>query len=140
MGGDFPAKPMTLYATIWDGSDWATNGGRYRANYKYAPYIAEFSDFVLHGCAVDPIERSSKCDNAPNPNYIPTGITREQRTKMRNFRKKHLQYSYCYDKTRYKAPPSECVIDIHEAERLRGFNPVTFGGGRRHHSKRHHRS
>ncbi|KAJ6897536.1 hypothetical protein NC652_024361 [Populus alba x Populus x berolinensis] len=27
--------------TIWDGSDWATNGGKYRVNYKYAPYVAE---------------------------------------------------------------------------------------------------
>ncbi|KAJ6752017.1 hypothetical protein OIU85_002438, partial [Salix viminalis] len=28
MGGDFPSKAMTLLATIWDGSDWATGGGR----------------------------------------------------------------------------------------------------------------
>jgi len=29
MGGDFPANPMTLHATIWDAFDWATNGGRF---------------------------------------------------------------------------------------------------------------
>ncbi|XP_059655293.1 probable xyloglucan endotransglucosylase/hydrolase protein 28 [Cornus florida] len=141
IGGDFPSKPMSLYATIWDGSDWATNGGRYRVNYKYAPYISEFSDLVLHGCAVDPIEQSSKCDNAPNSESIPNGIiTREQRTKMEKFRKKHMQYSYCYDKTRYKAPPSECVIDPEEAQHLRGFDPVTFGGSHHRHGKHHHRS
>lgn len=140
MGGDFPAKPMSLYATIWDGSNWATNGGRYKVNYKYAPYIAEFSDLVLHGCAVDPIEpSSSKCENVPNSQTtIPTGITREQRIKMENFRKKHLQYSYCYDKIRYDAPPAECVINPQQAERLRGFDPVTFGGGRCRHSRQHH--
>lgn len=140
MGGDFPSKPMTLYATIWDGSDWATNGGRYRVNYKYAPYIAEFSNFVLHGCAANPIEPSSKCDHASNSDSIPTGITSEQRTKMESFRTKHMQYSYCYDKNRYKIPPPECVIDPQEAKQLRGFDPVTFGGVRRHHGKRHHRS
>ncbi|KAK2998121.1 hypothetical protein RJ639_026526 [Escallonia herrerae] len=141
MGGDFPSKPMSLYSTIWDGSDWATNGGKYRVNYKYAPYVAEFSELVLHGCTVDPIEQSStKCDNAQSFKSIPTGITSEQRTKMEGFRKKHMQYSYCYDKIRYKAPPSECVIDPQEAERLRGFDPVTFGGSRRRHGKRHHRS
>lgn len=140
MGGDFPSKPMTLYATIWDGSDWATNGGRYRVNYKYAPYIAEFSNFVLHGCAVDPVEPLSKCDHTSNPESIPPGITTEQRIKMESFRSKHLQYSYCYDKNRYKVPPPECVIDPREAEQLRGFDPVTFGGVRRHHGKRRHRS
>ncbi|XP_009763784.1 putative xyloglucan endotransglucosylase/hydrolase protein 28 [Nicotiana tabacum] len=140
MGGDFPSKPMSLYATIWDGSGWATNGGKYKVNYKYAPYIAKFSDFVLHGCAVDPIELSSKCDTAPKTSSIPTGITPDQRRKMENFRKKQMQYSYCYDKTRYKVPPTECVIDPKEAERLRVFDPVTFGGSRHHHGKRHSRS
>ncbi|KAL2343540.1 hypothetical protein Fmac_004825 [Flemingia macrophylla] len=137
MGGDFPSKPMTLYATIWDASDWATNGGKYRVNYKYAPYVAEFSDLVLHGCAVDPIEHVAKCDNAE---AIPSGVTPAQRMKMESFRKKHMTYSYCYDKVRYKVPPSECVINSQEDERLRKFDPVTFGNGRRHHGKRHRHS
>lgn len=38
-------------------------------------------------------------------------------------------------------PPSECTIDLNEAKRLQGFDPVTFGGSRHHyHSKRHHLS
>ncbi|GMN38349.1 hypothetical protein TIFTF001_007581 [Ficus carica] len=141
MGGDFPSKPMSLYATIWDGSGWATNGGKYRVNYKYAPYIAEFSDLVLHGCAVDPIEQFSKCDNSQESKSIPTGVTRTQRVKMESIRTKHMTYSYCYDKLRYSVPPPECVINPREAERLRTFDPVTFGDGRRHHGKhRRHRS
>jgi xyloglucan:xyloglucosyl transferase len=143
MGGDFPAKPMSLYATIWDASDWATNGGKYKVNYKYAPFISEFSNLVLHGCAVNPMEPlSSNCDDFQNSQYkIPAGINPEQRIKMERFRKKHLQYSYCYDKIRYTAaPPAECVIDTEQAEMLRQFDPVTFGGGRRRHGKRHSRS
>ncbi|XP_027086120.2 probable xyloglucan endotransglucosylase/hydrolase protein 28 [Coffea eugenioides] len=140
MGGDFPSKPMSLYATIWDGSDWATNGGKFRINYKYAPYIAKFSDLVLHGCAVDPTEQATKCDIAPKHDSIPTGITPEQRIRMQNFRKKHMQYSYCYDRARYTVPPAECVLDAKEAEGLRAFDPVTFGGVHRHRGKRHHRS
>ncbi|KAE9603328.1 hypothetical protein Lal_00008290 [Lupinus albus] len=138
MGGDFPSKPMTLYATIWDASDWATNGGKYRVNYKYAPFVAEFSNFVLHGCAVDPIEHVAKCDNAQSSKMVPSGVTPVQRIKMDNFRKKHMTYSYCYDKIRYKAPPSECVINPKEAERLIKYDPVTFGKSRRHHGKHHH--
>lgn len=143
MGGDFPSKPMSLYATIWDGSDWATNGGKYRVNYKYAPYVTEFSDLVLHGCAVDPIEQSSsRCgDTTQSLESIPGSVTRTQRAKMESFRLKHMTYSYCYDRVRYKVPPSECVINPQEAEHLKNFDPVTFGGGRRRrHGKRHHRS
>ncbi|KAJ0430747.1 putative xyloglucan:xyloglucosyl transferase [Helianthus annuus] len=142
MGGDFPSKPMTLYATIWDASEWATNGGKYKVNYKYAPYIAEFSNFILHGCAVDPIELTSfKCETTPNLNKVPTGIKPSQRAKMESFRKKHMQYSYCYDKIRYKTPPSECVFNPKEAKRLKKFDPVTFGSGHnRHHGKRYRRS
>ncbi|KAK6242459.1 Glycoside hydrolase family 16 - like 10 [Theobroma cacao] len=141
MGGDFPSKPMSLYATIWDGSDWATNGGKYRVNYKYAPYVAKFSDLILHGCAVDPIEFSSKrCDSAQSLEELSTTITPSQRSKMDSFRRKYMTYSYCYDQTRYKGPPPECVVNPQEAERLKKFDPVTFGGGRRHHGKRHHRS
>jgi hypothetical protein len=50
MGGDYPSKPMSLYATIWDASNWATSGGKYKVNYKYAPFVAEFKDLALEGC------------------------------------------------------------------------------------------
>ncbi|KAK8665036.1 hypothetical protein V6N13_005212 [Hibiscus sabdariffa] len=144
MGGGFPSKPMSLYATIWDGSDWATNGGKYRVNYKYAPYVAKFSDFILHGCAVDPIKFSSKrCDGTRSPEQLFASITPSERSKMDSFRKKHMTYSYCYDQTRYEVPPPECVINPAEAERLKKFDPVMFGGGRRHHrrhGKRQHHS
>uniref|UniRef100_M8BVH4 Putative xyloglucan endotransglucosylase/hydrolase protein 28 n=1 Tax=Aegilops tauschii TaxID=37682 RepID=M8BVH4_AEGTA len=35
MGAQFPSKPMSLYATIWDGSSWATSGGRYKVDYNF---------------------------------------------------------------------------------------------------------
>ncbi|KAJ8774805.1 hypothetical protein K2173_017251 [Erythroxylum novogranatense] len=140
MGGDFPSKPMSLYATIWDGSAWATNGGKYRMNYKYAPYVAEFSGFLLHGCAVDPIDQFSECDNAHSSQAIPAGMTSSERIKMESFRRKYMTYSYCYDRTRYKAPLPECVLVPREAERLKSFDPVTFGSGRRHHHHRSHSS
>ncbi|CAK8571224.1 unnamed protein product [Lathyrus sativus] len=140
MGGDFPSKPMTLYSTIWDASTWATNGGKYKVNYKYAPFVAQFSDFVLHGCAVDPIEHVTNCDNSlQTSETLPSSdLTQVEKIKMDNFRLKHMTYSYCYDKTRYKVPLPECVIDSRQAEKLRKFDPVTFGNGRHRRGKRHH--
>ncbi|MED6120892.1 putative xyloglucan endotransglucosylase/hydrolase protein 28 [Stylosanthes scabra] len=139
MGGDFPSKPMTLYATIWDASDWATDGGKYRVNYKYAPYVAEFKDFVMHGCRVDPIENVAMCNNVQNSR---ANIMPKHRIEMENFRNNHMTYSYCYDRVRYQVPLPECVISFQEAEALRKLDPATFGdGGRRRGGKRgHHQS
>ncbi|CAK9137206.1 unnamed protein product, partial [Ilex paraguariensis] len=96
MEGDWPSKPMTLYGTIWNGSDWATHGGKYKIDLKYSPFVAKYSDFVLNGCPVNPIQiQPPKCE-AP----IRAGVTPDQRRKMKNFRRKHMTYSYCYDKNR----------------------------------------
>ncbi|KAI7995726.1 putative xyloglucan endotransglucosylase/hydrolase protein 30 [Camellia lanceoleosa] len=56
MGSDYPSKPMSLYATIWDASTWATSGGKYKVNYAYQPFVSSYKDFVLQGCVVDPIQ------------------------------------------------------------------------------------
>ncbi|KAJ8568189.1 hypothetical protein K7X08_020911 [Anisodus acutangulus] len=56
MGGDFPSKPMSLYATIWDASSWATNGGKAKVDYKHEPFATELKDLVLEGYPVPPPE------------------------------------------------------------------------------------
>ncbi|KAL0732917.1 hypothetical protein Bca4012_009127 [Brassica carinata] len=141
MGGDFPAKPMSLYATIWDGSKWATNGGKYGVNYKFAPYVAQFTDMTLHGCAVDPTEKVPSCqDGAAEDLLLASEITVPQRKKMESLRRKHMTYSYCYDHARYKVALPECVVNPEEAKRLRAYDPVTFGGIPRRHRHGKHRS
>lgn len=97
IGGAFPSKPMSIYATIWDGSKWATLGGRYKANYKYSPFIAEFSDLVLHGCSIDPIDHISTCNNRESDRYDTITMSNTQRSKMEEIRSKYITYSYCYD-------------------------------------------
>nr|CAD1840926.1 unnamed protein product [Ananas comosus var. bracteatus] len=36
-GGDYPSKPMSLYATIWDASNWATAAAATRSTTSTAP-------------------------------------------------------------------------------------------------------
>jgi xyloglucan:xyloglucosyl transferase len=112
MGAAFPSKPMSLYATIWDGSAWATLGGRYRVNYKYAPFVAEFADLAIQGCAVDPTDRHSSaaadaasCGAGLRPL---AAVSAEQRAAMAAFRRAHTSYSYCHDRRRYPVALSEC--------------------------------
>ncbi|XP_027113533.1 probable xyloglucan endotransglucosylase/hydrolase protein 30 [Coffea eugenioides] len=144
MGADYPSKPMALYATIWDASDWATSGGRYKTNYKYAPFIAEFTDLALHGCAADPLEEifSSSCteqdDQLDSASYA--SISPKQRMAMKNFRHKHMYYSYCYDTLRYSVPPPECLIDPSEKLRFKETGRLKFEERHRHRRSKRSRS
>ncbi|KAH0453041.1 hypothetical protein IEQ34_017365 [Dendrobium chrysotoxum] len=137
MAAHFPSKPMSLYATIWDGSNWATSGGRYKVNYKYAPYIAEFADLILHGCAVDPIDHLSTCRGHETKLYDSITATSEQLSAMKKLRRKHMTYSYCYDGERYPTPPPECSADAREAEQFEGAGSGRSGHRRRHGKRRH---
>uniref|UniRef100_A0A5B6Z2L2 Xyloglucan endotransglucosylase/hydrolase n=1 Tax=Davidia involucrata TaxID=16924 RepID=A0A5B6Z2L2_DAVIN len=137
MGGDFPSKPMSLYATIWDASNWATSGGKYKVNYKYEPFVSEFKDLVLQGCPIDPIQQvpAANCDEktAELEAADYAAITPEHRNAMKWFREKYMYYSYCYDTLRYPVPPPECVIVPSEQElfkdtgRLKQAMKLKFG-------------
>lgn len=136
MGGAFPSKPMSLYATIWDGSSWATSGGRYKADYRHAPFVAEFTDLVLQGCSTVPGSPGAGCSG--------DGAASMPRAEMGRFRRDRMTYCYCYDTVRYPVPPAECVGsgDGHGhgmAQRYRADGNVKFKGQSRRRSRRRRR-
>ncbi|XP_051199070.1 probable xyloglucan endotransglucosylase/hydrolase protein 28 [Lolium perenne] len=97
MGGDFPSKPMSVYATIWDGSNWATDGGKYKVDYAYAPFAAEFSDLVLSGCH----GAAEECQVDLLTHDVAV-MAPAKRAAMRGFREQYLTYTACRDRVRYK--------------------------------------
>ncbi|KAG6493343.1 probable xyloglucan endotransglucosylase/hydrolase protein 28 [Zingiber officinale] len=131
IGGYFPSKPMSLYSTIWDGSSWATLGGRYKVNYRYAPYVAEFENLIIHGCVVNPMDHSLACERPDSAMCGSMGMTSEQREQMNWFRKKHMIYYYCFDRCRYQVPPLECIINRMEARQSYGVDGVRIHNHRR---------
>lgn len=123
MGGDYPSKPMSLYATIWDGSTWATEGGRYKANYKYSPFVAEFSDLVLQGCRTSPLQEypsAEKCKDTDEKLSAAdfASLTPRKRAMMRRFREKYMTYTFCYDVRRYPETLPDCDVIPSEQERF----------------------
>ncbi|KAL8107656.1 hypothetical protein AgCh_024169 [Apium graveolens] len=145
MGGDFPAKPMAMYATIWDGSTWATNGGKNKVDYKFEPFAAQLRDFVTDGCAVDPIQVPSATNCSDTALKIAVAdyftVRPRQRRAMRWFREKYMYYSHCYDNSRYNVPLPECVIVpseqvlFKETGRLREAMRIKFAGSHRRHRR-----
>lgn len=116
LGGDYPSKPMALYATMWDGSQWATDGGKYPVDYKYAPFLATFTNLKLEGCAANPIveeNQSNQCTELENLKSVQAAVellsqSDKHRTALKWVRSHHLYYSYCDDKNRYAVPLPEC--------------------------------
>ncbi|ONK71753.1 uncharacterized protein A4U43_C04F12010 [Asparagus officinalis] len=123
MGGEYPLKPMSVYATIWDGSTWATSGGKYKASYKYAPFIAEFSDLVLMGCRTSPLQEYPSDQQCSGPDSELAAaefstLSPRKRASMRRFREKYMTYSFCYDVLRYPDTLPDCDVIPSEKERF----------------------
>uniref|UniRef100_A0A0E0N983 Xyloglucan endotransglucosylase/hydrolase n=1 Tax=Oryza rufipogon TaxID=4529 RepID=A0A0E0N983_ORYRU len=137
MTGDFPSKPMSIYATVWDASTWATSGGRYRVNYRYGPFVASFTDLALLGCRVgDPIGQmlSSAACAAAEDALLASDLavmTLEKQQAMRRFREQNMVYSYCYDTLRYPAPFPECDVVESERRRFKGSGHLRLAFRRR---------
>ncbi|GJN20221.1 hypothetical protein PR202_gb07571 [Eleusine coracana subsp. coracana] len=119
MGGDFPSKPMSVYATIWDGSSWATDGGRFRVDYAHAPFAADFSHLVLRGCASAELTTDAECQVAVMTDE-PAVMTPAKRDAMRRFRRRYMIYTVCHDRVRYNGTlfPECDVVDGAERDRF----------------------
>lgn len=106
---------MSIYATIWDGSQWATHGGKYPVNYKYAPFVASFADMEMSGCIWNPKGSVSSCSKAagvsssdPLEGQEFVRLSEQQMVAMDWARRKLMFYSYCKDSSRFKILPPEC--------------------------------
>lgn len=148
MGGDFPSKPMLIYATIWDGSNWATSGGKHKVNYKYAPFVSDFSDLILKGCRLDPIQRlpaAAQCREAEMDTLAAeySVMTAQKYDIMLQFRREYMIYSFCYDELRYPITLPDCKIMADEKEKflrtghvVRPSKPQMKGVARKRRSKK----
>ncbi|KAM7251599.1 hypothetical protein ACFE04_023482 [Oxalis oulophora] len=113
--GAYPSKPMTVYLTIWDGSEWATRGGKYPVDYKYAPFVASMSEAQMSGCKLNNAKDAVGCvKDYPSSLTDPldgqgfASLSQQQSSAMDWARRKLMFYSYCSDKQRFKVMPPEC--------------------------------
>ncbi|CAN6308339.1 unnamed protein product [Urochloa humidicola] len=104
----FPDRPMWAYGSIWDASDWATDGGRYRADYRYQPFVAGFQGFRIAGCTLMDTP-STTCRPVPASPTGTTGLSSQQQAAMRWAQQSSIMvYYYCNDRTKDRALYPEC--------------------------------
>ncbi|XAR70676.1 Xyloglucan:xyloglucosyl transferase [Bertholletia excelsa] len=127
MGGDYPSKPMSLYATIWKASNWASEGGKYKVNYNYQPFAAHFTDLVLQGCAVHYLQQAPTVGTQCSDVNVMAAVTPAGQKAMSWFREKYMDCSYCYDAVRYPEPPPEFVVLPAERRRFKDTGRLREG-------------
>jgi len=146
MGSEYPSKPMSVYATIWDASPWATGGakggGHYPVKYEYAPFVAQYKDLVVKGCSVDSIQEVSNDDSCSDDleaqDYA--ALTPLGRLKMRRFRQRYMHYSYCYNTNKYTIPLPECNITSDEKQMFTKYGESKFVESHRRNSRQRGRT
>ncbi|ESQ37111.1 hypothetical protein EUTSA_v10002629mg [Eutrema salsugineum] len=111
-GVSYPSKPMQVEASLWNGDDWATDGGRTKVNWSYSPFIAHFQDFSgLSGCYID--GRSNDVAACGSSNYWWNAgkyqrLSGYEQKIYEHVRNKYMNYDYCTDRNKYQSPPREC--------------------------------
>ncbi|XP_028775241.1 probable xyloglucan endotransglucosylase/hydrolase protein 32 [Neltuma alba] len=101
----YPVRPMWVYGSIWDASSWATDNGKYKADYRYQPFVAKYSNFKASGCsAYGPIW----CRPVSVSPYRSGGLSSQQYRAMRWVQRYHMVYNYCNDPKRDHRLTPEC--------------------------------
>lgn len=101
----FPERPMWLYGSIWDASSWATENGKYKADYKYQPFVGTFTNFKATGCTAYAPLWCRPVSASPSPSG---GLSRSQRAAMLWVQRNSLIYNYCRDRKRDHSLTPEC--------------------------------
>ncbi|GER50638.1 xyloglucan endotransglucosylase/hydrolase [Striga asiatica] len=110
IGVPYPTQPMQILSSIWDGSDWATDGGRTKVDWAFAPFMAHFQDFNVVAC---PLSSSENRENCYASNYWWNDkkywkLSRNQQEEYERVMTQYLNYDYCDDRERFPTTPPEC--------------------------------
>ncbi|XP_073146529.1 probable xyloglucan endotransglucosylase/hydrolase protein 32 [Henckelia pumila] len=105
----FPSRPMWVYGSIWDASSWATENGKYKADYAYQPFVSQYKNFkIASGC--DPNAPAARCHGRPVSGHPSRsiGLSRRQNAAMAWVQKTYKVYDYCQDILRDHSLTPEC--------------------------------
>lgn len=107
------AQPTTAQISIWDGSSWATDGGKVKIDWSKEPFITSFKDYTIDACVWrgNPDEcRADGPSNWWNQQSFST-LTDKQRRLYDWVMQYHATYDYCQDNQRFNGSfPKECSL------------------------------
>ncbi|KAL8506293.1 hypothetical protein ACS0TY_017241 [Phlomoides rotata] len=112
IGTPFPKKqPMRVYCSLWNADDWATQGGRVKADWSKAPFVATYRNFNINACATGGScdGKSMDSSNTEATTWRTKELDARERNRLRWVQQKHIVYNYCSDSNRFaKGFPAKC--------------------------------
>ncbi|XP_043691143.1 xyloglucan endotransglucosylase/hydrolase protein 24-like [Telopea speciosissima] len=116
-GVPYPNKQlMQIYSSIWDGNDWATQGGRVKIDWSKAPFTASYRNFTTYAC-VQPngtfcSSNSSFSTSNNNTWYYSQQLDSASQAKLKWVQDNYMIYNYCTDTKRFPNGtfPYECTV------------------------------
>lgn len=101
----YPSRPMWVYGSIWDASSWATEDGKYKADYRYQPFVGQYTNFKASGCSAYAPRLCHPVSVSP---YRSGRLTRKQTYVMKWVQRHYMIYNYCKDRKRDHSHTPEC--------------------------------
>ena len=115
-GVPYPSKkPQRIIASLWNADDWATQGGKVKADWSKGPLIAYYKDFTAGFCLWQ--GGSSSCGITPGPDpklaWLNEEFDQKGLDKIKWSQENLMVYNYCRDPNRFAEGgiPKECSIN-----------------------------
>ncbi|KAJ8439102.1 hypothetical protein Cgig2_027028 [Carnegiea gigantea] len=115
-GIPFPKnQTMRVYGSIWDGEDWATQGGRIKTNWTAAPFVASFKSFKANACIWSSRKGASSCKPARSSSskfgWLSQDLDSSTQDTIKSIQQNYMVYDYCKDTNRFpQGLPLECTL------------------------------
>lgn len=117
-GVAFPKnQPMRIYSSLWNADDWATQGGRVKADWSKAPFTASYRNFNANACVI--VKGRSSCSTrsgstttttTTSNSWLTQELDNASQSRMKWVQKNYMIYNYCADSQRFPHGfPKECT-------------------------------
>ena len=107
-GLEYPSQPMKIITSLWNGEDWATNGGKDKIKWTQSSFVAQFQGFSVDGCPSHGSDNHAcASSNLWWNGWAYKELTPAQQSAYQNVHKR-ITYDYCSDKRRFSVMPPEC--------------------------------
>ena len=101
-------KPMSVHATLWDGSFWATRQGEVKVDWAAAPFVVSYRGYSADACTPDGEGRPLRCP-AGTDRWMSRQLDAAEWGTVAWARKNYMHYNYCEDGWRFpQGFPAEC--------------------------------